>query len=117
MFFSLEYILPDRMCENHGMVGMENHGMVGMENHGMVGMENHGMVGMESHGMVGMESHGMVGMESHGMVGMENHGINNMHILASSPELQAVRFGYVILGEHSKNGSDPIKINALSLSG
>jgi hypothetical protein len=29
-----------------------------------------------------------------------SNGINNMHILASGPELQAVRFGYVILGEN-----------------
>ena len=27
-------------------------------------------------------------------------GTTNMHILASGPELQAVRFGYVILGEN-----------------
>jgi hypothetical protein len=30
-----------------------------------------------------------------------------MHILASGPELQAVRFGYVILGEYLKKGADP----------
>ena len=29
-----------------------------------------------------------------------SNGINNMHIFASGPELQAVRFGYVILGEN-----------------
>ena len=29
-----------------------------------------------------------------------SNGTNNMHILASGPELQAVRFGYVILGEN-----------------
>jgi hypothetical protein len=33
-----------------------------------------------------------------------------MHTLASGPELQAVRFGYVILGEkNEKNGVDPFK--------
>jgi hypothetical protein len=30
-----------------------------------------------------------------------------MHILASGPELQAARFGYVILGENLKKGADP----------
>jgi hypothetical protein len=28
-----------------------------------------------------------------------SNGINNMHILASGPELQAIRFGYVISGK------------------
>jgi hypothetical protein len=31
-----------------------------------------------------------------------SNGTKNMHILASGPELQAVRFGYVILGENWK---------------
>ena len=31
----------------------------------------------------------------------------NMHILASGTELQAVRFGYVILGENGKKGANP----------
>ena len=31
-----------------------------------------------------------------------SNGIKNMHILASGPELQAVRFGYVILGKKKK---------------
>ena len=31
-----------------------------------------------------------------------------MHILASGPELQAVRFGYIILGEHKKEKQGPI---------
>ena len=31
-----------------------------------------------------------------------SNSINNMHILASGSELQAVRFGYVILGENVK---------------
>jgi hypothetical protein len=30
-----------------------------------------------------------------------------MYILASGPELQAVRFGYVILGENGKKGANP----------
>jgi hypothetical protein len=30
-----------------------------------------------------------------------------MHTLASGPELQAVKFGYVILGENGIKGSDP----------
>ena len=29
-----------------------------------------------------------------------SNGTNNMHLLASGPELQAVRFGYVISGEN-----------------
>ena len=29
-----------------------------------------------------------------------SNGIKNIHILASGPELQAVRFGYIILGEN-----------------
>jgi hypothetical protein len=29
-----------------------------------------------------------------------SNGIKNMHILSSGPELLAVRFGYVILGEN-----------------
>ena len=28
-----------------------------------------------------------------------------MHVLASGPELQAVRFGYVILGENVEKGA------------
>ena len=36
-----------------------------------------------------------------------SYGINNMHILASGPEIQAVRFGYVILGKNLKKGYDP----------
>ena len=31
-----------------------------------------------------------------------SNGIKNMHILASGPELQAVRFGHVIFGESFK---------------
>jgi nucleoside recognition membrane protein YjiH len=31
----------------------------------------------------------------------------NMRILASCPELQAVRFGFVILGENGKKVADP----------
>jgi hypothetical protein len=33
-----------------------------------------------------------------------SNGTKNMHILASGPELQAVRFGYVILGENWTKG-------------
>jgi hypothetical protein len=36
-----------------------------------------------------------------------SNGIKNMCILASGPELEAVRFGYIILGENGKNESDP----------
>ena len=36
-----------------------------------------------------------------------SNGTKTMHILASGPELQAVRFGYVILGENLKKGADP----------
>ena len=37
-----------------------------------------------------------------------SNGTNNMHILASGPELQAVRFEYVILGENrGEEGADP----------
>ena len=36
-----------------------------------------------------------------------SNGIKNMDILASGAELQAVRFGYVLLGEHLKKGPDP----------
>jgi hypothetical protein len=40
-----------------------------------------------------------------------------MHILASSPELQAVRFGYVILGENGKKSSDPLEIGVKGCDG
>jgi hypothetical protein len=33
-----------------------------------------------------------------------------MHIPVSGPELQPVRFGYVILGEHLKKGADPEEV-------
>ena len=36
-----------------------------------------------------------------------SNGINNMHILVSGSDLQAVRFGYVIIGENGKKASDP----------
>ena len=37
-----------------------------------------------------------------------SNGTKNMHIRASGPELQAVRFGYVILGKNWKKGANPI---------
>ena len=36
-----------------------------------------------------------------------SNGTKNMHILALGPELQAVRFRYVIFGENWKKGVDP----------
>jgi hypothetical protein len=33
-----------------------------------------------------------------------SNGINNMHILASGPEQQAITFGYVIVDENVKKG-------------
>jgi hypothetical protein len=36
-----------------------------------------------------------------------SNGTKNMNILASGPDLMAVRFGYVILGEKVKKGADP----------
>jgi hypothetical protein len=36
----------------------------------------------------------------HKLQGFFSNGTKNMHVLASGPELQAVRFGDVILGEN-----------------
>ena len=44
-----------------------------------------------------------------------SNGTKNMHILASGPEQQAVRFGYVILGEHFKKGVDPLTADLVDL--
>ena len=38
-----------------------------------------------------------------------SNGTKNMHILFSGPELQAVRFGHVILGENLKKAGNPFK--------
>ena len=41
--------------------------------------------------------------------------IKNIHILALGPELQAVRFGYVILGENWREKKGPIHKRIYSL--
>ena len=40
----------------------------------------------------------------------------NMHIISSGPELQAVRFEYVISGENGGKGADPIGLPLLPVS-